>query len=62
MNIMKPLNERSLPELQRDLDHINHMEQEVNANIKQTPGADYSFVLDLLRRGREEIITEMESR
>lgn len=59
---MKPLNERSLSELERDLEHIHHMEKEVNANIKQTPGADYSFVLDLLRRGGEEITTEMESR
>ncbi|GAA3277702.1 MULTISPECIES: hypothetical protein [Alphaproteobacteria] len=59
---MKPLNEQSLPELQRHLAHIGKVEREVNANIQQTPAADYSFVLNLLQRGREELTAEIERR
>lgn len=55
----KPVSQRSLVELQRDLAHVEKMEDVVAADQAQSPSADFSFMQGLLASGRKELEEEI---
>lgn len=55
-----PVSQRSLTELQPDLDHVKKMQDVVEADQSNMPTGDFSFTRDLLAQGRQQLEEEME--
>jgi len=59
---VKPLSERSLPELEDARHHLEKIEAQVARDATQLPGPGWGAVIDILQRDREELEAELRRR